>query len=443
MLRQYLSELYSAAMKIMAPAKPLVDALARRRELWFDGKLGSALQEIPLNILLATIIVMLGLLAIFITPILPLLVLCVVAFMLSFNRKATARFVVMGGLSTGFGALTTVGLPPSPITSLRLEGSASAANFLTNLDPYTIFVIAAIGILSLGLQMDLTPVQRDTLSTLVNLHRTESRAVKAKEIGELMDRNPETIRIQMRSLKALNLVESVTGPRGGYTATATAYDALSRDHNGDGDEVAVPIVKNGIVVEGASATEIVFNNVMRPPCRSCIYIRVSGNIKDFSVGDEVEVGPTHIGELYIRGKVATLDLTASRIVLDLTEMISIPRRSVKTVARRAVRISPNTTLREASRILVINGAQEALVEDRSPGLVNMVDIAKAVAEGRTDREVREIMTPGFLTINSDAPIFEAVRMMGKTGARQLVVSDNGALWGIITPRDLMESLAHA
>jgi hypothetical protein len=161
------------------------------------------------------------------------------------------------------------------------------------------------------------------------------------------------------------------------------------------------------------------------------------------VGDEVEVGPTPVSELYIRGKVAALDITANRIVLDLTEMISIPRRSVKTVARRAVRISPNTTLREASRILVINGAQEALVEDRSPGLVNMVDIAKAVAEGRTDREVREIMTPGFLTINSDAPIFEAVRMMGKTGARQLVVSDNGALWGIITPRDLMESLAHA
>ena len=83
------------------------------------------------------------------------------------------------------------------------------------------------------------------------------------------------------------------------------------------------------------------------------------------------------------------------------------------------------------------------MEDRSPGLVNMVDITRAVAEGRTDREVREIMTPGFLTINSDAPIFEAVRMMGKTGARQLVVSDKGALWGIITPRDLMESLAYA
>ena len=121
-------------------------------------------------------------------------------------------------------------------------------------------------------------------------------------------------------------------------------------------------------------------------------------------------------------------------------MISIPRLSVKKVARRAVRISPNTTLIEASRILVINGAQEALVEDRYPGLVNMADITRAVAEGRTDLEVREIMTPGFLTINSDAPIFDAVKMLGKTGARQLVVLDGGALWGIISPRDLMESL---
>jgi predicted transcriptional regulator len=121
-------------------------------------------------------------------------------------------------------------------------------------------------------------------------------------------------------------------------------------------------------------------------------------------------------------------------------MISIPRLPVKKVARRAVRISPNISLREASRILVINGAQEALVDDSSLGLVNMADITRAVAEGKTDQEVREIMTPGFLTINSDAPISEAVKMLGKTGAKQLVVLDRGALWGIITPRDLMESL---
>ncbi len=440
MLRQYLSELYSDALAVIALAKPLVGALVRRREVWIDNKLGSVLQKIPLNVVLATIVVVLGLLAIFVTPILPILVLGAVAFFLSSDRKATTKFVMMGGLSTGFGALTTAGLPLSPIMSMRLEGSPFATTFLTNINPYMIFVIASIGILSLGIKIDLTPVQRDTLTTLINLHRQESRAVKGKEIGELMDRNPETIRNQMQSLKALNLVESVTGPKGGYTATAIAYDALSMDNNWDGDEVTVPVVRNGIVVEGASATEIVFNNVMHSTRQSRVSIHIIGNIKDFGVGDEVEVGPTPVSKLYIRGKVVVLDKITSRIVLDITEMISIPRLPVKKVARRAVRISPNASLREASRILVINGAQEALVEDKSPGLVNMVDITRAVAEGRTDLEVREIMTRGFLTINSDTPILEAVKMLGKTGASQLVVLDSGALWGIVTPRNLMECL---
>ena len=439
MLPQYLSKLYPGALAVIALAKHLVGALAHHRELWLDSKLGPVLQKFPLNVVLATIIVVLGLLAIFITPILPLLVLGVVAFFLSFDRKATTRFVMMGGLSTGFGALATVGLPSSPIMSIKLSGSSFATTF-SNLDPYVIFVIAAIGMLTLGLKIELTPVQRDTLTTLINLHRQESRAVKGKEIGELMDRNPETIRIQMRSLKALNLVESVTGPKGGYTATAIAYDALSMDNSRGGDEVAVCVIRNGIIVEGASATEIAFNNVTHSIRQSCVSIHIFGNIKDFRVGDEVEVGPTPVSKLYIRGKVTELDNTTSWIVLDISEMISIPRLPVKKVARRAVRISPNISLREASRILVINGAQEALVDDSSLGLVNMTDITRAVAEGKTDLEVREIMTPGFLTINSDAPISEAVKMLGKTGAKQLVVLDRGVLWGIITPRDLMESL---
>ncbi|MDD1748495.1 MAG: hypothetical protein LUO89_01335, partial [Methanothrix sp.] len=54
--------------------------------------------------------------------------------------------------------------------------------------------------------MDLTPVQRDILTALINIHRVEGRAVKGEEIAELIDRNPGTIRNQMQSLKALNLV---------------------------------------------------------------------------------------------------------------------------------------------------------------------------------------------------------------------------------------------
>ena len=50
------------------------------------------------------------------------------------------------------------------------------------------------------------------------------------------------------------------------------------------------VVRNGIIVEGASANEIVFNNVKDSTRQSCVSIRIVGNIKDFRVGDEVEVG---------------------------------------------------------------------------------------------------------------------------------------------------------
>ena len=79
-----------------------------------------------------------------------------------------------------------------------------------------------------------------------------------------MDRAPGTIRNQMQSLKALNLVESITGPRGGYKATEAAFEALSLSNNGDGDEMALPVTRNGAIVKSVSATEIIFNNVMNP-----------------------------------------------------------------------------------------------------------------------------------------------------------------------------------
>ena len=137
--------------------------------------------------------------------------------------------------------------------------------------------------------MKLTPVQRDVLTALVNLHRQEGQAAKGKEIGELIGRHPGTIRNQMQPQKALNLVESVPGPKGGYKATAVAYDALSMDNNGNGDEVIVPVVRNGVVVEGVSATEIVFNKIMHSAPQCSGFIRIIGNIRNFDIGDDVAI----------------------------------------------------------------------------------------------------------------------------------------------------------
>lgn len=285
--------------------------------------------------------------------------------------------------------------------------------------------------------MELTPVQRDILTALINIYRKDNRAVKGEEIAGLIDRNPGTVRNQMQSLKALNLIEGVPGPKGGYKATGSAYEALSLDTTGD--VVVVPIFKNGVVVEGATASEIVFNKVMLShECSGTV--RIIGNVKDFDVGDEIRIGPTPVNKLYIRGDVAGRDDTMSRLIFHVKEIISVPRTSVKKIARRAVHIDPNVTIQEAARTLIHDGVREALVDESSIGLVSMTDITRAVADSRDDLRVRDIMTRDFLTIDSKELIFEAVKVLGRSGSSQLVVLDSGVPWGIITPADLIGAL---
>jgi hypothetical protein len=275
---------------------------------------------------------------------------------------------------------------------------------------------------------------------LINIHRVEGRAVKGEEIAELIDRNPGTIRNQMQSLKALNLVEGVPGPKGGYKATGAAYEALNIEATGD--VVTVPVLRNGVLMEGTTASEIIFNKVMHSQLCDGV-VRIIGNIRDFNVGDSIEVGPTPVNKLYIRGTVTGRDDTMSRLIFHIDEMISVPKVAVKAIARRAVHVPANASLQEAARIMLHNGVSEALVDDSSPGLISLVDLARAVAEGRNGQEAREIMNRGFLTIDSDEPIYEAIKMLGRTGTGQLVVTEQGTAWGIVTPTDLVKSLTPA
>ena len=194
-----------------------------------------------------------------------------------------------------------------------------------------------------------------------------------------------------------------------------------------------------MTVEGASATEIVFNKVMKShDCGGQVLIM--GNVRDFNVGDEIEIGPTPVNKLFIRGKIVGRDDTMSQLIFSVSTMISVPRVSIKDAARRAVHINPSATLQETARILIHNGVQEALVDDSSPGLVSLTDITRAIADGRTDLKVSEIMTRGFLTIDAEELIYEAIKMLGRNSASQLVVSESGTVWGIITPTDLVKSL---
>lgn len=165
--------------------------------------------------------------------------------------------------------------------------------------------------------IELTPSQKTILQELINLFRESESAVKGEEIAEKVDRNPGTIRNQMQSLKALQLVEGVPGPKGGYKPTATAYDALKIQEM---DQAAdVPFRHNGELITGANVQEIDLTSVHHPElCRA--EIKLQGSMSEFTEGDSISVGPTPLSKLLIEGSLEGKDNTNNTLILTIDNM---------------------------------------------------------------------------------------------------------------------------
>ncbi|PSP55225.1 TrmB family transcriptional regulator [Halobacteriales archaeon QS_1_67_19] len=165
--------------------------------------------------------------------------------------------------------------------------------------------------------IELTPSQQTILTALVNLHRETEDAVKGEDIAEQVDRNPGTIRNQMQSLKALQLVEGVPGPKGGYKPTATAFEALDVQEMEQAAEVS--LVHNGEEVADANVEEVDLTSVHHPElCRAEIHVR--GSVREFHEGDSVTVGPTPLSQLVVEGTVDGKDDTNNILVLKIDAM---------------------------------------------------------------------------------------------------------------------------
>lgn len=165
--------------------------------------------------------------------------------------------------------------------------------------------------------IELTPSQKTILTALINLHREAEDAVKGEDIATEVDRNPGTIRNQMQSLKALQLVEGVPGPKGGYKPTATAYEAL--DVQQMDEPASVPLQHNGESVEDVNVVEIDLSSVHHPElCRAEIHIQ--GSVREYHEGDSVTVGPTPLSKLVIEGTVDGKDDTGNILILQIDGM---------------------------------------------------------------------------------------------------------------------------
>lgn len=165
--------------------------------------------------------------------------------------------------------------------------------------------------------VELTDGQLATLRLLIDCYRERDTAVKVGIVVGRAERDPTTVRSQLRNLKALQLAKGISGPKGGYKPTGDAYGVL--DLQTMDDAAIVPLSRNGERIEHVNVEEIDLVSV-RQPERCLAEVRVQGPVRDVRDGDTVTVGPTPQSCLTIVGRIDDVVDGDGVLVIDVERM---------------------------------------------------------------------------------------------------------------------------
>ncbi|MDP3103900.1 MAG: hypothetical protein Q8M95_04755 [Candidatus Methanoperedens sp.] len=139
-------------------------------------------------------------------------------------------------------------------------------------------------------KLNLSNTQKEILTALVNIYQKKGSAVKTIELTELINnRSPGTIRNLMQTMRALMIVRSIPGVKGGYLPTELAFETLGLRPEAEN----IPVYKN------EKLSNVTFQEMrLRPPNSSILH--VLGDIRDFKVGDKIKIASR---KLIISGRV--------------------------------------------------------------------------------------------------------------------------------------------
>jgi predicted transcriptional regulator len=287
--------------------------------------------------------------------------------------------------------------------------------------------------------MDLSPIQKDILVTLITLYHRSSHCIKGEEIADLLRRNPGTIRNQMQALKALGLVDGVPGPKGGYSPTARAYKVLNLEDFEHQSEVQ--ILRDGEKVEGVRVAELDFTSLCHPDlCHAMI--KIIGSVKLFRVGDMVSIGPTPVNKLLVRGEIYGMDETQQALLISVSEMISLPKQTIRHYMSTPLLTLPlDATLRDAIHLFNKHQIHGAPVVDENTlkGIVTLSDVARGLDEGLTlDAPASEVMTSDVVEAPPSIKLYDLVGRFKEREIGRLIVVEDGKPIGIITQTDIIQ-----
>ncbi len=121
---------------------------------------------------------------------------------------------------------------------------------------------------------------------------------------------------------------------------------------------------------------------------------------------------------------------------------------VKEIMKPVIKTSVDSTVSDAAKIMDMKNIGSLPIEENGNliGIITERDILrKIVAKGRNPEEtsVRDIMSSPLITIGPEEGIEEANSIMSRNRIRRLAVESNGKIVGIITLRDVSNSLKYS
>jgi len=109
-------------------------------------------------------------------------------------------------------------------------------------------------------------------------------------------------------------------------------------------------------------------------------------------------------------------------------------------------VTKNISMRKAIKIMDENniGVLPVVENDKPIGVITERDILRRVLAKEIDidkKTVGDIMTKDPITIEYNASILEATRLMSENNFRRLLVVKKGKLVGIVTAKDVIEVMS--
>ncbi|HDQ08055.1 MAG TPA: CBS domain-containing protein [Methanoculleus sp.] len=286
--------------------------------------------------------------------------------------------------------------------------------------------------------MDLSPIQKDILITLIALYHQNSSPIKGEGIADMLKRNPGTVRNQMQALKAMGLVDGVPGPKGGYTPTSLAYKELNiADY---ATESRVPIRIGEDIVKSVNVSEIDFTTLCHPDiCQAVVHL--IGSVKMFRIGDRITIGPSPVNKLLVRGEIYGKDEVSQSLLITITEMISLPKRKIKHYMSSPVKSIPSSaSFRDAFSIFTANRIHGAPVMDGDDvvGIVTLSDISRGIDSGMDlATPITRVMTRNVVTASPNINLYEVIGRFKEQSIGRLVIMQDGKPIGILTQSDII------